>query len=203
MVHSFLGRAAREAENYEQAELEYNQCMKLFSAVGDGWGLGMTLSHRGMIAFQQNNPEKAWQLFEQRLSISREHGFRQSTAYSSCLLGIAAWKLNDPVQVQIHMRAGGAHFLHLGNYITLTDCLVGLAWAEFEVGHPEKSAYIVGAIQKAEETFQVRASFEETYFHKPVMTDLKSRLDLVKYEEDRERGYKANLDEVAKDIIAG
>jgi predicted ATPase/DNA-binding SARP family transcriptional activator len=203
MVHSFLGRTAREAGNYEQAELEYNQCMELFSAVGDGWGLGITLSHRGMIAFQQNNPEKARQLFEQRLSISREHGFRQSTAYSSCLLGIAAWKLNDPVQVQIHMRAAGAHFLHLGNYITLTDCLVGLACAELELGHPENSAYIVGAIQKAEETFPVRMSFEEMYFHKPVMADLKSRLDLIKYEKDRERGYKANLDEVAKDIIAG
>ena len=201
MVHSFVGRAERESGNYEQAEREYAQCLELFGAVGDGWGLGISLSHLGMIAFQQNQPEKAQNLFEQRLKLAREHDFRQSIAYSIFLLGTAAWKLGNPVQVQIHMREALAAYHRSGNYFTLTDCIVGLAWSEIELGHADQAAYLLGVIQKANQTFRVSNTFEDVYFRTPIVADLQARLDPVKYGEAIERGYRSTLDEVTKEIL--
>ena len=201
MVHSFLGRAERETGNYEQAELEYAACVELFSKVGDGWGLGISLSHRGMIAFQQNNPEKARKLFEQRLILARESGFRQSVGYSIFLLGTTAWKLNDPVQTQSHMREALTYFYRLSNYVTLTYCLVGLAWAQAELGHPEQAAYLLGAIEKADQTLRVRIAFEDVYFHKPIVKDLQSREDIQRFRETIEKGRNVSLDQIAKEIL--
>ena len=202
MVHSFLGRAERESGNYDHAEREYDQCLELFGAVGDGWGLGISLSHLGMIAFQKNQPEKARKLFEQRLNISREHDFRQSTAYSIFLLGAAYWKLGDPVQVQRHMREALAHYHRLGNYFTLTECIVGLAWAEAELGRSDQAAYLLGVIEKADQTFRISNIFEDVYFRRPIIADLQSRLDSMKYKDAIERGRNMTLDQVAKEILA-
>jgi non-specific serine/threonine protein kinase len=201
MVHSFIGRAERESGNYEQAELEYGACVELFSKVGDGWGLGISLSHLGMLAFQQDNPQKAQKLFEQRLNLSRENGFRQSLMYSIFLLGVAAWKLGDRVQVQTRMREALPYAYEIGNYVMFTDCLVGLAWAETEMQNYDQAAYLLGVIETADKTYQIKSTFEDVYFRRPVLADLLSRVETVKYVDALEKGRTSTLDQVAKEIL--
>src|SRR5215213_9822433 len=160
MVHSFVGRAEREAANYDQAEWEYNQCLQYFGAVGDDWGQGIGLSHLGMMAFQQNDPVKARDLFEQRLVTAKKLGFRQSIAYSNFLIGMVSWKLGDPVQVQTYMREALAYMYEISNFATLSECLLGLAWAEAQGGHFEQAAYLFGAVTRADETEKIKMEFE-------------------------------------------
>jgi predicted ATPase/DNA-binding SARP family transcriptional activator len=201
MVHSFIGRAERESNHFREAEQEYDQCLVLFQEVDDGWGMGIALSHKGMIAFQQNRLEEAQKLFEQRLIISREHGFRQSAAYSIFLLGTVAWKLNNPVEVRRQMHEAFARFYRLGNYVTTTDALVGLAWAEAELGYLEQAAFLLGVIEKADQTLKGKVSFEETYFHQPIVKDLQSRKNIQILKDALERGRNSNFDQVVKEIL--
>jgi tetratricopeptide (TPR) repeat protein len=200
LVHSFRGRAEREAENYEQAEREYDECIKLFGAAGDDWGLGISYSHQGMIAFQKNDPAKAMSLFEQRLIRARKIGFKQSTAYSIFLLGLAAWKLGDPVRVKQNMREALAYFYDLGNQATLAEALLGLAWVAAEEGEFEQAAYLLGTVMKADETDRMRMGFEDIYFHRPIIADLQLKLE-QSFRAAIERGRNATLDQVAKEIL--
>jgi tetratricopeptide (TPR) repeat protein len=201
MVHSFIGRAERESDHLERAKWNYGQCLELFGAVGDGWGLGIALSHLGMIAFQQGDPEQAQKLFEQRLSISRQNGFRQSAAYSLVLLGVVAWKLGDAAQVKNHMLEALPYFTRLGNYVLFGDALVGLAWAEAEMGHPAQAAYLVGAVENADQNHRTGVTFEDIYFHQPILNDLQSRESIRGFQAEIEKGRNSTLDEVTKEIL--
>jgi predicted ATPase/DNA-binding SARP family transcriptional activator len=201
LVHSFRGRAEREAANYEQAEWEYNQCLLYFGSAGDDWGQGIGFSHLGMMAFQKNDPGKAMSLFEQRLRTAKKAGFRQSIAYSNFLIGMAAWKLGQPEQVRSHMREALAYMYEIRNYSTLAECLLGLAWMHAEEGDLEQTAYLVGAVLAADETQTLKMEFEHLYFHKPLLADLLSRLQDEKQQEALEKGRNSTLDQVAKEIL--
>jgi tetratricopeptide (TPR) repeat protein len=201
LVHSFRGRAEREAANYDQAEWEYNQSLVNFGSVGDDWGQGIGFSHLGMMAFQKNDPQKAMSLFEQRLRTAQKAGFRQSIAYSNFLIGMAAWKLGQPEQVRSHMREALAYMYEIRNYATLAECLLGLAWTHAEEGDLKQAAYLAGAVVTADETQTLKMEFEHLYFHQPILAELGSRLQDEKHQEAFERGRTRTLDQVAKEIL--
>ena len=201
LVHSFRGRAERDAANYEQAEWEYNQCLNYFGVVGDDWGQGIGFSHLGMLAFQKDDPQKAMSLFEQRLRTAKKAGFRQSIAYSNFLIGMAAWKLGQPEQVRTYMREALPYMYDISNFVTLAECLLGLAWTEAEEGNFEQAAYLFGAVTRADETQKLKMEFEHLYFHTPLIADLRSRLQDEKHQEAFERGRNQTLDQVAKEIL--
>lgn len=202
MVHSFLGRAYREAGNNVRAEKEYDMCLELFGKVGDGWGLGISLSHKGMIAFQRNDLEGARKFFEDRMIISREHKFNYSTYYSIFLLGIVFWKLNKPNQVQANMQEVVEYFLRNGNYAVTIDCLIGLAWVSAEKGHIAETAYLLGVIEKSNQIYyRGETTFETIWFHKPVLEDLYSRIEIIEYSDLIESGRNSNLGQVIKGLL--
>ena len=201
MIHSFLGRAEREATNYEEAEYQYNRCVELFGAVGDDWGRGIGLSHLGMLAFQKGDPIKARDFFEQRLMIAKNFGFKQSIAYATFLLGTSAWKLGHPLQTQKNMREALEYYYEMGSDVLLVECLLGLAWVEAEMKHFERAAYLLGAIMQTDETDRLRGGFENIFFHKPVEAWLQSILTDQTYQQAMERGRHANVYEIAEEIL--
>jgi len=200
MVHSFLGRAEREAENYDRAEYHYDRCVQLFEAAGDDWGLSIGVSHQGMLAFQRNDPARALSLFERRLALSQSIGFKQSMAYAIFLMGMAAWKLGDTAQVKKNMVEAMAYFYQIGNYITLSESLLGLAWVAAQEGKFERSAWLLGAVMKADEFDRVRMGFEENYFHQPLMKELQTSLQDKKFHDVIERGQNATIDQVVAEV---
>jgi tetratricopeptide (TPR) repeat protein len=201
LVHSFRGRAERDAKNYEQAEWEYNQCLKYFGLVGDDWGQGIGFSHLGMLAFQKNDPQKAMSLFRQRLETAKNGGFRQSIAYSNFLIGMAAWKLRQPQSVRRYMRQALTYMYDICNFATLAECLLGFAWTEAEEGNFNRAAYLLGAVTKADETQKLKMEFEHFYFHQPILAELQSRLQDTAYQEALENGRNTTLDQVAKEML--
>jgi len=140
-------------------------------------------------------------LFEQRLLTAKKIGFRQSIAYSNFLIGMASWKLGQPIQVQKYMREALTYMYEISNFATLAECLLGLAWAEAEQGNFEQAAYLFGAVTKADETQKLKMEFEHFYFHKPVLANLQSRLQDAAHEEALEKGRNTTLDQVAKEIL--
>jgi tetratricopeptide (TPR) repeat protein len=200
MVYSFRGRGEREAGNFDQAEREYDRCVELFREVGDDWGLGIGLSHLGMVAFQKGDPVKARELFQQRLITAQKFGFIHSIGYASFLIAVAYWKLGDRIQMQRHLLDAVPSYYQIGNYATLTDCLVGLAWVEAENSRLDRAAYLLGAVEQANLISWIRMGFEDIYFHQPIVADLRSRFG-THYDDAIERGRKANLDELVKELV--
>jgi hypothetical protein len=95
-----------------------------------------------------------------------------------------------------------SHFYQLGNYVTFTDGLAGLAWAEAELGHLEKAAYLFGAIEQADQVHGARMTFENVYFQKPIMKDLQSRQSIQQFKDAIEKGRSTTLDEIAREITS-
>jgi hypothetical protein len=114
---------------------------------------------------------------------------------------MAAWKLGQPEQVRSYMREALEYMYEIGNFVTLAECLLGLAWTHAEEGNFEQAAYLFGAVTKADETQKLKMEFEHSYFHKPLLADLQSRLQDSAYREALERGRNTTLDQVAKEIL--
>jgi hypothetical protein len=98
------------------------------------------------------------------------------------------------------MREALPYAYEIGNYVMFTDCLVGLAWAETKMQNYDQAAYLLGVIGTADKTYQIKSTFEDVYFRRPILADLLSRVDVVKYANTLEKGRNATLDQVAKEI---
>jgi tetratricopeptide (TPR) repeat protein len=200
MVHSFFGALERRLGNYDESEREFHQAIALYEKTGDQWGRTVMLNHLGMIALYRNDPVKARDWFEQRLRIGRASGFKFSEPYATFLIGITHWKSGNLVEMERCFRQS-IPFLHqLGNYATLGDCLIGLAWLAAEESDLEKAAYLLGAVEKVNETYGRKVYFEYDYFNQPLCNDLRSRLE-ERYQDAIERGARADLDEIVQDVL--
>ena len=200
MVHSFFGSAERRRGNYDEAEREFHQAIDLYDEIGDEWGRTIMFSHLGMVALGKGDPSKARDWFEQRLRIAQRIGFRHSVAYSTFLIGLTHWTAGDYNQMETCFLESMPYFYEIGNYATLSDCLVGLAWMAAEAGQFEQAAYLLGAADTIDQTFGRKVYFEYDFFNQPVSTDLHSRLD-QEYRDAIERGRNAKLDEIVRGLV--
>jgi hypothetical protein len=91
------------------------------------------------------------------------------------------------------------YFYQNGNYITLADCMMGLAWAANGAEQLERAAFLLGAAEQATRMHGRKTFFEYDYFYQPVWAELHARLD-EKYQPTIDQGRVANLDEVIKDF---
>jgi hypothetical protein len=64
----------------------------------------------------------------------------------------------------------------------------------------EKAAYLLGAVEKVNETYGRKVYFEYDYFNQPMCRDLRSRLG-QEYQGTIERGGKADLDDVIRSVL--
>jgi tetratricopeptide (TPR) repeat protein len=200
MVHSFLGWLERGLNDYDAAAREFYSAIDLYNQIGDEWGMSIMLSHLGVSAFQQGDPDKARDFFERRLAIARRNGFKHSIAYATLLIGITYWKLGDDLRLEDCLREAMHIFPQIGNYIGLVDCVVGMAWVAAKRNELERAAYLLGAAEKANETYGRKYFFEYDYFYQPIRDALIVRF-AGKYGSFLEQGRHADFDEVVKNIL--
>jgi tetratricopeptide (TPR) repeat protein len=200
MVHSFLGWFERHQGRYDQAEAEFYRAVNLYKGLGDEWGMSIMLSHVGISAFQQGDPAKAREFFEQRLAFARKNNFKHSAAYSTFLIGLTYWKENNRLEMANCIRETLPYFYQNGNYITLADCIMGLASAANGAEQLERAAFLLGAAEQANQMHGRKTFFEYDYFYQPVWAELHARLD-KKYQPAIDQGRRANLDEVVKELL--
>jgi len=200
MVYSFLGWFERVQGNNDQADSDFYSAIGLYNELGDEWGMSIMLSHVGIGAFQQNNPVKAREYFERRLEIARKNNFKHSAAYSTFLIGLTYWKEGNGIDLTNCIRETLPYFYQNGNYITLADCIMGLAWVATKAGQLEQAALLLGAAEQANQRYGRKTFFEYDYFHQPVQRELHSQLD-EQYQAIIIQGRNANLDDVVKELL--
>ena len=200
MVYSFLGALERRLGNYDESERKFHQAIALYEKVGDQWGRTIMFMHLGMIAMYRGDPVTARGWFQQRLRIGSEIGFKFSQAYAVFLIGLTYWKSGDTVEMGRCLLQAIPRLQQIGSYATLADCIIGIAWISAESGDLEKAAYLLGAVERINETFGRKVYFEYDYFNKPLCQDLRSRLG-QDYQDTIERGKTADMDEIVRDLL--
>jgi hypothetical protein len=200
MVHSFFGALERRSGNYEESEREFHQAIALYSELGDDWGRSIMFSHLGMAALLRGDPEGARHWFEQRLQTAQKIGFKHSSALANILLGITHWKSGNYAGMEACFLYALPHFLEIGNYASLADGLIGIAWLAAERGNAGQAAYLLGKVEYLNQTFGRKVYFEYDFFNQPLYTDLRARLS-TEYQDTIEKGRSADLDEMVKDLV--
>jgi hypothetical protein len=99
------------------------------------------------------------------------------------------------------MREALPYFHQIGNYIALADCVIGLAWAAAERGQLEQAAHLLGAAEKASQTYGRKYIFEYENFYTPIREKVNSCLD-GKYEVAVEEGRNTKMDDIVKALLA-
>jgi tetratricopeptide (TPR) repeat protein len=200
MVHSFFGAMERRQGNYDESEREFHQAIDLYSELGDDWGRSIMFSHLGMVALLRGDPIQARHWFEQRLQTAQKIGFKHSSALAHLLIGITYWKSGDYALMETYFLQAIPHFLQIGNFASLADGLIGIAWLAAERGNYEQAAYLLGKVEDINQTFGRKVYFEYDYFNQPLCANLRARLS-VEHQQIIERGRKANIDEIVKDLV--
>ena len=200
MVHSFFGAMERRLGNYDVSEHEFHQAIDLYSEIGDEWGRSIMFSHLGMVALLRGDPVKARDWFERRLQISRAIGFKHSIPLATFQVGLTHWKLGEYTQMETCFLEAMPYFHQIGNYASLADCLIGLAWVAVEQGNDRQAAYLLGKVEEINQTYGRKVYFEYDNFNQPLCADVRSRLG-TEYTDVIEKGRKADLDEIIKDLV--
>jgi tetratricopeptide (TPR) repeat protein len=200
MIHSFFGAMERRLGNYDVSEHEFHQAIDLYSELGDDWGRSIMFSHLGMVALLRGDPVQARSWFEQRLETAQKIGFKHSSALANLLIGITYWKSGDKALMEKCFLAAIPHFHQIGNYASLADGLIGIAWLAAERGNYEQAAYLLGQVEEINQTYGRKVYFEYDYFNQPLCAEVRSRLG-AEYKEAIERGRKADLKEIIKDLV--
>ena len=200
MVHSFYGTSARRIGKLDESEHELLEAIDLYSKLGDDWGRSIMFSHLGTNALLRNDPGKARDFFEQRFNIAKSVGFTHSLAYSNFLIGLTYWKSGNYVEMIKRFLGSIPYFYQIGNYASVSDCLLGVALVKLEAEQFEQAAYFLGTVEKIVEAFGRKVYFEFDYFNQPVRAELHSRLD-EQYRVVIEQGQKADLDDVVKELL--
>jgi len=200
MVHSFFGAMERRQGNYDQSEREFHQAIDLYAELGDDWGRSIMFSHLGMVALLRGDPVQARSWFEQRLEIAQKIGFKHSSALANLLIGITHWKSGEKALMKKCFLAAIPHFHQIGNYASLADGLIGIAWLAAEQGNYEQAAYLLGKVEEINQTYGRKVYFEYDYFNQPLCADVRFRLGM-EYTDVIEKGRKADLDEILKNLV--
>ena len=200
MVHSFYGTSARRMGKLDESEHELLEAIDLYSKLGDDWGRSIMFSHLGTNALLRNDPDQARDFFEQRFNIAQRVGFTHSLAYSNFLIGLTYWKSGNYVEMIKRFLGSIPYFYQIGNYASVSDCLLGVALVRLEAEQFEQAAYLLGSVEKIVEAFGRKVYFEFDYFNQPVRAELHSRLD-EKYRVVIRQGQKADLDDVVKEFM--
>src|SRR5215207_1790650 len=203
MVHSFFGAMERRLGNYDASEHEFHQAIDLYSEVGDEWGRSIMFSHLGMIALLRGDPLKARGWFDRRLQISRAIGFKHSIPLATFQVGLTHWKLGEYTQMETCFLEAMPYFYQIGNYASLADCLIGIAWVAAEQGKYRQAASLLGKVEEINQTYGRKVYFEYDHFNQPLCAEVRSRLsaEYAEYKDVIERGRKGNLDEIIKDLV--
>ena len=143
---AFLGRDARESNDFEAARVYYQESATLFRSTGDRWALSIVLSHLGLIAHKQKDYQTARTWFEYRIAVGRE------LASQSLVLPATEW-LGSTALAEDDLESAAALFkdaLTLSrpfglDSLFLLSALQGLAVVAQRRGCPQASRPSVGS----------------------------------------------------------
>ena len=69
-----MGNVRYDQGDYASARAFEEQSVALFTALGDSWGMAMSLADLGRVAFEQGNYAEARDLYGRSLALQRELG---------------------------------------------------------------------------------------------------------------------------------
>ena len=117
----------------------------------DWWSIAWALNHLGDVARCQDDEGRATSLYEESLTLFRQHGERQGIAAVLHNLGHVAFLQGNARRARSLFTESLSLFRELSFAWSIADCLTGLAGVAGQEGHPEQAAFLYGAAEAAHE----------------------------------------------------
>ncbi len=132
-----------------------DEAAALFRAIGDLWGLALTLSTRGQLALAAGEPTRACRLHLDALVAAETIDNDHLRAQILDMLGLDAAAVGDLAGARHHYTRAAALHTRLLDYEGSAYGLSGLAGLALALGRPEDSARLLGASERARQVVGV------------------------------------------------
>jgi len=150
-----LAWVASRVGDYEQAGELLTERLTLargqVRTAEDWWSIAWALNHLGDVARCQGDEGRAISLYEESLTLFRQHGERQGIAAVLHNLGHEALSQGNARRARALFMESLSLFQELNFAWSIADCLTGLAGVAGQEGHPEQAALLYGAAEAAHE----------------------------------------------------
>lgn len=142
---------AQQGAMTQAAELA-DQSLEAAGAAGDTHLQATALNLQGLFAMWAHDFERATALFQQSLALHRERGDLRNTNTLTHNLGYIAQLAGDAVKAEAYCRQSLATAVALGDPEIQAQGLETLSWVALTRGKAERSARLLGAMERIRET---------------------------------------------------
>jgi predicted ATPase/class 3 adenylate cyclase len=172
-----LANVASDCGTYERAKALYEEGLELARALGGAELLGAYLISLGDEYLLEGNPEKAMELNEEAAELYRRRGRKGALQVALNNLGWAALIGDD------HLKAEALHeeclmmCKELGDRLTGSDSMEGLACVAGARGEAERAAKLFGAAEALREEAGYQQAIRVRSLREPYLAAIRSRVD--------------------------
>jgi predicted ATPase/DNA-binding CsgD family transcriptional regulator len=173
----YLGRATLELGDPLTAHALLEESAKLFRNLGDRQISVLPLDALGLVALQQGDGAGARTYFEEVLSIARETEDDEHIADALAHLGSVALRRSDYSQAATLYQQSLGLYRELGDKAGIVEDLAGVAEVAGLLGHPERAAWLLGAVEALREVRGIRLSPLPRAEYDRTMESIRTHLD--------------------------
>jgi non-specific serine/threonine protein kinase len=156
---------ASRVGNYGEAEKLLTETLALLrgqARIAEGWWrIAWVLNHLGDVARCQSDEGRAASLYEESLTLFRQHEERQGIAAVLHNMGHVALSRGNARHARALFLESLSLFRELDFAWCIADCLTGLAGAVGQEGHPERAALLYGAAEAAHQAIDASGALVE------------------------------------------
>ncbi len=133
---------------YEPARSLAYQCLTLAREINHSWALGDSLIVLGGVALVEQDYDKAWQFFQESLSVYREAGQQETTGFALVFSAVAALRLGQLSLARRTLCEALRMVAAIGAFEPSVATLAAVALFLIEQGQPERAVELYATVSR-------------------------------------------------------
>ncbi len=196
-----LGIMALNQGDNSTAQAFLEESLSLYREVGDKWGITLVISNLGHVLMAQANYAMAQSRYRECLALCQEMGEKTVMAYPLLGLGLVAIAQNNP-EAREHILHSLRLRVDMGEQLTQTSSLVGVAGLALQAGDAVGAARWLGAVASALTTLTAAMGYDVKQFHAQTLAAVREQLGEAAFQSAWEEGGNWSLEEAVEKVLA-
>ena len=196
-VHVGLGYTARDRGNYEEADAQFTESLRLAREGEDSRLAGQALMGLGYVALRKGQEDKAEELFVEGIAEFEKAADRYGVATSTLGRGYVALRRNRPGEAMALFGETLKLLRPIQAIPVVTECLEAMAGVAHRQGRHEESARLYGAAEALLEAHGFTMDYLKRVEYKRIFAEARGQFNeehLEAWEEGRTLGIDETIE---------
>jgi predicted ATPase/DNA-binding SARP family transcriptional activator len=171
-----MGILSALAGDDEDAMRHYGRAVEMFREVGDEWNLVLGLNNIAYVATRARDLDRAAEVLDETLRVSRERGFRASELDALVFRAMLEWRRGDRAATKAYAAEAVRLGVELGLERRIVWAMEVAAFACAEDGEDETALRLLGAAGRLRKETRASATLDDPTIRERVLAELTSRV---------------------------